>query len=266
MDLKEPHELPSALAHVQEILNKKGDKPFVFFFDFDGTLAPIVSKPDQASLSEETRTLLQKLSKEYKVAIVSGRDRKDIEERVNLHNLYYAGSHGFDIAGPNEMHHLHPEADDIIPRLEEVSEVFQELFQQEDHIKVEKKKFAVALHHRGASPELANKLEAAVKDQLEGESKLKWDKGKCIIEIKPNLEWHKGKAVLWLIEQLGYTTKDSLAIYLGDDTTDEDAFKELQKEGVGIMVEDHEQKTHAHYGLSEQKQVNEFIKQIMSYD
>ncbi|WPP51103.1 trehalose-phosphatase [Catalinimonas niigatensis] len=265
MNLKEPNELPSALDHVNEMLRKKGDRSFLFFFDFDGTLAPIVAQPDQAALSDETHTLLKKLAEVYKVAVVSGRDRKDVEAKVNLHNLYYAGSHGFDITGPNDMHHQHPEADNILPELEKIANEFEKAFQEEKQVKVEKKKFAIAIHHRGADKGVIEQLEKRVKARLANDQLLKWDKGKSIIEIKPNVDWNKGKAVLWIMEQLGLNEDNCLPVYLGDDTTDEDAFRELSDKGVSVMVEDHDQKTHAQYAIKEQKQVAEFIKQILSY-
>lgn len=265
MELREPHELPSALDHIDTILQKKGDRPFLFFFDFDGTLAPIVDQPDQAALTDENRELLQKLADIYKVSVVSGRDRMDIEKKVNLPNLYYAGSHGFDIAGPKDLHHQYPEADEILPELQSVASSLEELFKHERNIKIEKKKFAIAVHHRGASSELVSKVEEKVKDKVNESEKLKWDKGKSIIEIKPDVDWNKGKAVLWIMDELGMSSEKCLPIYLGDDTTDEDAFKELCEIGVSVMIEDHDQKTYAQYGLDDQKQVAAFIKQILSY-
>ncbi len=265
MELKEPHELPLALEHIPEIFKRKGDKPFLFFFDFDGTLSPIVDQPDQAALPEETHQLLQTLAETYKVALVSGRERKDLESKVNLQNLYYAGSHGFDITGPNDMRHQYPEADRIIPELEKISEEFEQMFKDEKSVKVEKKTFAVALHYRGAEKEVIEKVENKVSERLRQVSTLKWDKGKSIIEIKPKVDWHKGKAVLWLMNQLGLNENTCLPVYLGDDTTDEDAFRELKDIGITIMVEDHEQKTYAQYALRDQKQVAEFIKQVISY-
>lgn len=265
MELKEPDELPSALDHIQDIIRKKGDRTFLFFFDFDGTLAPIVDQPDQAALPKETYDLLQKLAKNYKVAIVSGRDRKDIEAKMNLHHLYYAGSHGFDIAGPNGMHHQHPEADSIIPELEKISHELEQIFKEKKQVKIEKKKFAIAIHHRGAEQEVIKEVEKKVKERLSDSDQLKWDKGKSIIEIKPNVDWNKGKAVLWIMDQLGMSEDKCLPVYLGDDTTDEDAFRELQEKGVSIMIEDHDQKTYAQYALNDQKQVADFIQKILSH-
>ena len=70
------------------------------FLDYDGTLTPIVSDPDAATLSDHMRDAVGKLSDKATVAIVSGRAREKLRNFVQLPELYYAGSHGFDIDGP----------------------------------------------------------------------------------------------------------------------------------------------------------------------
>src|SRR6478752_5155364 len=89
--------IPSALEHIQEI-GRRGDRLAVFL-DYDGTLAPIVSHPEEASLSESMRRTLRSLAARLPVAILSGRDLADVRGRVLVDGIVYAGSHGFDIAG-----------------------------------------------------------------------------------------------------------------------------------------------------------------------
>src|SRR5216110_975768 len=88
--------IPSALEHVQEIA-RRGDRLAVFL-DYDGTLTPIVSHPQDAWLSESMRQTLQSLAARVPVAILSGRDLDDVRGRVYVDGIVYAGSHGFDIA------------------------------------------------------------------------------------------------------------------------------------------------------------------------
>jgi len=73
----------------------------VVFLDYDGTLTPIVSDPDAAILSDQMRSAVGKLAERATVAIVSGRAREKLRNFVQIPELYYAGSHGFDIDGPN---------------------------------------------------------------------------------------------------------------------------------------------------------------------
>ncbi len=94
--------IPSALEHVQEIA-RSGDRLAVFL-DYDGTLTPIVSHPEDAWLSESMRQTLQSLAARVPVAILSGRDLDDVRGRVLVDGIVYAGSHGFDIAGAGGLH------------------------------------------------------------------------------------------------------------------------------------------------------------------
>ena len=73
------------------------DKRLVFFLDYDGTLTPIVSRPQDALLSDDMRKTVEKLSQHFTTAVVSGRMRDDVESLVGIKGIFYAGSHGFDI-------------------------------------------------------------------------------------------------------------------------------------------------------------------------
>src|SRR6266513_276809 len=90
--------IPSALEHVQEIA-RSGDRVAVFL-DYDGTLTPIVSHPQDAWLTDSMRQTLRELAGSLPVAVLSGRDLHDVRRRVDIDGIVYAGSHGFDIAGP----------------------------------------------------------------------------------------------------------------------------------------------------------------------
>src|SRR5437763_15387285 len=94
---------PSALDYVDEIVAEMGARRLVVFLDYDGTLTPIVSRPEKAVLSNSTRQTLEKLAAQAPVTILSGRDLEDIRHRVGLGGFVYAGSHGFDIAGPRGL-------------------------------------------------------------------------------------------------------------------------------------------------------------------
>src|SRR5437870_12403131 len=93
--------IPSALEHVQEIAGGTGRA--AVFLDYDGTLTPIVSQPEDAWLSDSMRQKLRELAARAPVAILSGRDLDDVRRRVNIDAIVYAGSHGFDIAAPHGL-------------------------------------------------------------------------------------------------------------------------------------------------------------------
>ena len=109
--------IPSALEHVQEIAGA-GDRSLAIFLDYDGTLTPIVSHPEKAFLSDSTRQTLRTLATQAPVAILSGRDLDDVRQRVNIGAIVYAGSHGFDIAGPRGLRK--EMATEFLPRLDMV--------------------------------------------------------------------------------------------------------------------------------------------------
>ena len=84
--------------------------------------------------------------------------------------------------------------------------------------------------------------------------------GKKVYELLPDIEWDKGKAVLWLLEALGLDRENSRSIYIGDDVTDEDAFRALERRGIGILVCEESQPTAARYSLGEPAEVERFLR------
>jgi trehalose-phosphatase len=86
--------------------------------------------------------------------------------------------------------------------------------------------------------------------------------GKKVYELLPDIDWNKGKAVLWLLETLGLEGRNALPVYIGDDRTDEDAFRALEKRGVAILVSEHPQVTAANYWLKNPEEVQRFLQQV----
>src|SRR5436309_13243680 len=93
--------LPSALGHVPEIVG--GGDELAVFLDYDGTLKPTISQPDQAVLMDSTRAILRTLVAKMPPAILSAGDLKDVRKRVDIDRIVHAGRHGFDIAGPSPL-------------------------------------------------------------------------------------------------------------------------------------------------------------------
>ncbi|WP_439883213.1 trehalose-phosphatase [Pontibacter sp. MBLB2868] len=256
---REARELPSAQENLSKLLN--GKKPAVFL-DYDGCLTPIVKDPDKAILSPEMRATLRRLAEACPVAVVSGRDRADVEKLVQLQNLYFAGSHGFDISGPGNMHIEPGGAKDALPALEEADAELKERLKTIEGALVERKRYAIAVHYRNVPDEKVEEVKRVTADVLQKHRQLKEGLGKKIIELKPNLDWHKGKAVLWLMQELDLNKPDIIPIYIGDDITDEDAFDTLQGQGVGILVGEHDEKTAATYRLEDVNEVQKFLETL----
>ncbi len=260
---KNPEELPSALGHFQEIAAQFETEPPLLFLDFDGTLSPIVEHHNDAFISEEMRDLVHKLSTKYPVAVVSGRGLADVRKRVNLPDLFYAGSHGFEISGPNDFSKDHEEAVKVIPVFDEIEPILQKKLQHIAGVDFERKKFTLAIHYRQVSIEEEPAVHTIVAEVLKTYPEIIKSDGKKVIEIRPAIDWHKGKAVEFLKGQLS-SRENPLSIYVGDDVTDEDAFREV-KNGLGILVGEHSQKTYADYRVEDLAGVKRLFQKFLEH-
>jgi trehalose-phosphatase len=243
--------LKSALDHRTEIHRiLEGRRPAVFL-DYDGTLSPIAPRPELATLPEETRDVLRRLAERCPVAILSGRGREDVASLVGLEGIAYAGSHGYDITGPGFRHEVGEGIPETIDRAAE--ELNQRLAGLEGVI-VEPKRFAISIHFRLAHDEDLPAIERAVDEVAARHSSLRKGHGKKLFELRPDLDWDKGKALLWLMEAL--KLEQAVPIYLGDDITDEDAFRVVE---IGILVAEEPRETLASYALRNPDEVRRFL-------
>ncbi|MGM0574133.1 MAG: trehalose-phosphatase [Myxococcota bacterium] len=235
--LDPPDRPPRALDSLEEISERLGPRRPAAFLDYDGTLTPIVPRPEDAVLSDAMRRSLRRLADRVPVAIVSGRDRPDVAAMVGLDDLVYAGSHGFDIAGPGGLHHEHPAGVERLPDLDAAQRALESHLADVEGCQVERKRFAIAVHFRNVAPGRVDEVEAAVDEVLSGhEEALRKTGGKKIFELRPRVEWDKGRAVTWLLDALDLDRPDVVPLYVGDDVTDEDAFRALSGRGLGLVV------------------------------
>jgi len=250
--------IPSALEHVYEIA-RSGDRLAVFL-DYDGTLTPIVSHPEDAWLPESMRQTLRSLAARVPVAILSGRDLDDVRGRVHVDGIVYAGSHGFDIAGAGGLRRELGAA--YLPVLDTAETELREALDEIPGAQLERKHFSVAAHYRNVNENDAFRVAQAVDAVAARHRELRRMDGKKVYELLPDIDWDKGKAVLWLLETLKLERGKVLPIYIGDDRTDEDAFSALEKRGVAILVSEQPQVTAASYWLHNPEEVEEFLQKI----
>ena len=254
--------LPSALEAVEEIMQQASNRRMVLFLDYDGTLTPIVSRPEEAVLSDAMRDILRELAGRYTVAVISGRDLADVKNHVGIENIFYAGSHGFDIAGPEGRHIEVQQGKAFLPTLDKAQEALEERLGAIPGAAVERKKFSIAAHYRNVEAGREKDVAKAVDEVHADYPSLRKSSGKKIYELQPRVDWHKGKAVQWLLETLGLDQPDVLPIYIGDDITDEDAFAALSDRGIGIVARDKPRPTAAQYELKDPGEVKEFLRRI----
>ena len=206
------------------------------------------------------RRTLVSLAERCPVAVVSGRDRADVQRLVGLDELIYAGSHGFDIRGPG-LRIEHGSA--FLPDLNSAEAALRLSLARIPRALLERKTYALAVHVRGLAPDAAVAVEAAVDAALSRHVRLRKGTGKMVFELLPRLDWHKGKAVLHVLEALRLPA-EVLPIYIGDDSTDEDAFAALAGRGVGILVAESPRPTAAYYTLRNPGEVHRFLQRLVA--
>ncbi|QCN94803.1 trehalose-phosphatase [Azospirillum argentinense] len=254
---------PSALVRFDAFAAMLGDRRPAVFLDYDGTLTPIVERPDLALLDESVRAVIRRLAGLCPVAVVSGRDLEDVARHVGIDDLIYAGSHGFDIRGPGLRTQIGEEYLGDLDAAE--AELLRRLHGVEGAL-VERKRFAIAIHTRRVAPDRKASVGDAVRDVAAAFPTLRVTGGKEIHELRPNVPWDKGKAVLSLLDTLGLAGPETLPLYLGDDETDEDAFRALaargEGRGVGIRVMDPPAFSAAGWSLKDPVEAGAFLDRL----
>ena len=249
----------SALKHVK----KSMESGAFLLFDFDGTLTPIVGRPNLASLSQDIRELLMALARRYKVGIISGRSIADIKGLVGLRRIYYLGNHGFEISGA-KIQLVTPQAKRARPLITKLCEELSGALGNIKGVIVENKRLTASVHYRLVAQEKVKSLkeifEKTVKPYVDSGA-VKVAHGKKVFEIRPNIDWDKGKAVLWIIDTIDPERK-LMPIYIGDDQTDEDAFLALKDRGTTILVSEKPKKSHAKFFLRNVGEVKIFLERI----
>ena len=197
--------------------------------DIDGTLAPIVPTPDMSEVPADLRELLRRLSERYLlVAGISGRKTEDALDLIGLDAVVYFGNHGFEILREGEVEVI-PEAMPYLEKVQELESRAREELAPRGAF-VEEKGITASVHYRNAPPEVGERSVEFVK--AEGERLgLRITVGRGVVEARPPIKADKGTAVRTLVEQYG----PKHAMFIGDDTTDLDAFRELvalREEGV----------------------------------
>ncbi|WP_237572391.1 trehalose-phosphatase [Mycolicibacterium lacusdiani] len=254
-------ELPNALASYGQLIGITTARESMLFLDYDGTLSPIVSDPAAAMLVDGAADALRHVSKVCPVAILSGRDLADVRSRIDLPGIWYAGSHGFELTGPDGTEHCNDAAAAFVPVLEHAAAELSECLARIPGVRVEHKRFAVAIHYREVEPDRVGEITSAV-HHVAAQAALRVTSGRMLVELRPDLDWDKGTTLAWIRDRVDGSGA-LLPIYIGDDLTDEDAFDAVRFDGIGIIVghrEDGDRRTAAHFSLESPDQVREFMQ------
>lgn len=242
---------------------EKSDRVFLFL-DYDGTLTPIVSTSEKAKFPRKTKDLIKRLQRDPKftVAIISGRSLKDIKRMVGISGFIYAGNHGLEIAKGQRR---------ILKSIKSstrsaIKKIMLSLKSQLRHIKgarVEDKGCTLSVHFRLVRPrqrQLVKKIFKRVMRPYVLSKKVKISSGKMVLEVRPGIKWDKGKAVLHILAK----EKKAWPVYIGDDVTDQDAFRAIKGKGISIFVGSPKKGTAADYFLKDPREVALFLNKLIS--
>ena len=204
-----------------------------FCTDFDGTLSAIEADPDAPELPPENREALRALRDHdrVRVAVISGRELDDLRSRVGVERVAYAGNHGLEVLRDGETT-VHPVAEKRRRDLERIVDELDDRLADTDCF-VEDKSVSATIHYRAAADQ-REAVHTAVTEVVERIAPGGFERstGKEIVELTPSIAWDKGAALSLLTTDFdGW-----LPVYVGDDTTDEAAFRALGEQGVGIHV------------------------------
>jgi trehalose-phosphatase len=255
--------LPSALEELDALRGRLAGVPWAAFLDFDGTLAEIVPYPDAAALTDSARAAVAALAERVPVAVVSGRERADVAARVGLAGIWYAGSHGLDVAGPSGERFAPPGAVEALPELDAAERTLVEALATCAGSLLERKRFSLAVHYRQCGPLEAARVRQSVRAVLADRRRLRVTEGKQVLDLQPAVAWDKGRAALWILERLGLGER-AQALVVGDDVTDEDAFVALRGRGVTIHVGDASAPTAAEHTLRDPGEVERFLRGLVA--
>jgi trehalose 6-phosphate phosphatase len=245
----------------------------LFLSDYDGTLTPIVEQPELAILSVSNRAFLRELAecKGVTVGIISGRALNDLKEKVRLPGVIYAGNHGFEIEGPG-WDFISPIAAEIRPLLRVLRQVLSLTLGKIKGVLLEDKGFTISIHFRQVEEKNVNQVQQMVERVMQkpaSQGLIKITPGKKVYEVRPAINWNKGKAIQLIMKKYGKGGRQSglLPIYLGDDLTDEDGFRMINKYGSGVTAYVGEPRNDfsAQYYLKTTEEVTQFMAKILEF-
>jgi trehalose-phosphatase len=239
-----------------------GAKELFIFFEFDGTLVEIAPKPDDVVLSDARKLYLRELlsAPGCSVAIVSGRPVDELRKLVGLDGLFYVGCHGLEWTAPDGTWYMSWPHKVVLDALQSLREQLHESLRNLAGVLLEDKGIALALHYRNAKRETAamarKEFVRAVHWYQQHGVKLEIVAGKKVIEAK-SAGAKKGDAIAQILAR---RTPSAVPIYIGDDLSDESAFRVITEKGLAILVARTPRATPATYYLKDPREVYTYVR------
>ncbi len=241
-------------------------KPLLLCLDYDGTLVPLADHPSQARLPASTRNVLKQLAGQagVVVALISGRTLRDLRRLVAVTGVSYAGNHGLEAEG-NRVQYRNPAAEANRPRLKQIARALTAALRPVEGAWVEDKGLTLSIHWRAVPRSAQRRFHRLVGQVLAPDlahGALRVTQDQRAVEIRPPVDWDKGRAIGWFLEHASDRQHPARArlIYLGDDRTDEDAFRAVNRlGGISVFVGRPVRRTAAAYWLKDPDAVRAWL-------
>ena len=229
------------------------------FLDYDGTLTPIAPRPELALCPSEVKRLVEKLRDLPRVhlAIISGRSLEDLRKKVGVSDIIYVGNHGLEIEYP-EGKQKKILSSARTKELKRITQNLQNSLKEIPGILFEEKGPILSVHYRNVPQKFFAQISHILEEELQQwRDRWKMASGKMVLEIQPKVDFHKGEAVKEILKT--FPSPGLLPIYLGDDQTDEDAFRVLKGHGISVFIGPGRLPSEADFFLQTPDEVHEFL-------
>ena len=252
----------------EDIAPRLHGTPLLVLLDIDGTLAPIAPRPEDAKVPPETRRTVAALAARegVHVALVTGRAAADGRRMVAVGRTWVVGNHGAEVIGPEGETTVDPALVPYQQPLAQAARALQQLVAPIQGVIVENKVWSLSVHYRLADPGVGPRLRATV-DEVAEKLGLAVTSGKMVVEVRAPVKVDKGTAVLALAKRLGALDPAASLMFIGDDVTDEDAFRLLRARApraVTVRVAEHlETPTAAEFVVRDPAAVRETLEWVL---
>ena len=250
------------------IASRLAGTPLLVLLDIDGTLAPIAPRPEHAVVPAETQRAIEALAscEGVHVALVTGRAAADGRRMVGADRTWVIGNHGAETVSPDGRHSVHPELEPFRAPIARAARELGDLTARVDGVIVEDKVWSLSVHYRLADPTRVPELRSAVHD-IARRLALAVTDGKKVVEVRAPVKVNKGTAVEALAERLGAMAPSASVLMIGDDVTDEDAFRVLRARAPNAVTvrvsEDPETPTAAEFAVRDTAAVRETLERLL---
>jgi len=253
-------EIPNALASYGQLAGIAIARESLVFLNYEIALSRIVSDPGAVAPVDGAAQALARLADAFPVVVISCDDLADIRGRVSVPGIWYAGSHGFELAGPDGRHHEHEVGAAAVPVLASAAAELRATHEQIPGLRVVHTRFHIAVHYREVAPEHIDEI-VATTHRLGRRNNLRVTSGHMLVELRPDVDRETGTLLAWIRSHVD-ESKSLVPIYIGGDLPDESAFEEVQLGGIGIAVrqeQDGDRRTAARFALDGPDQVREVL-------